>query len=66
MCTDGLLDAEDSHGEPFGDERFGQVLDAANHVSVATLKHDVLDHLFEHRGNRPPEDDVTVLVAEVL
>lgn len=66
MFTDGLLDAEDSHGEPFGDQRLGQVLDAANPVSVAALKHDLLGHLFEHRGNRAPEDDVTLLVAEVL
>ena len=66
MFTDGLLDAEDSQGEPFGDRRLEHVLDAANPLSVATLKHDVLQHLFEHRGNRPLEDDVTLLVAEVL
>ena len=39
---------------------------AANPLSVATLKHDVLQHLFEHRGNRPLDDHVTLLAAEVL
>jgi len=63
--TDGLLDAEDSHGEPFGDRRLGEVLNGEDAASVAGLKFAILNHLLDFTGGSPLEDDLTILTAEI-
>jgi len=65
MFTDGLLDAEDRHGEPFGERRLAKVLNEKGSASVAGLKYAILDRLFDHAGGLPLEDDLTILAAEV-
>ena len=63
--TDGLLDAEDSHGEPFGDRRLGEVLNGEESASVAGLKFAILNHLMDFTGGSSLEDDLTILTAEI-
>ncbi len=65
MFTDGLLDAEDVHGEPFGERRLARVLGEAGATSVAGLKYAILDHLLDHTRHLTPEDDLTILAAEI-
>ena len=65
VFTDGLLDAEDRHGEPFGERRLTEVLNEEGGAPVAGLKYAILDRLLDHAGGLPLEDDLTILAAEV-
>lgn len=65
VFTDGLLDAEDRNGEPFGVERLSRVLEHESAVSISRLKRAILDDLLGHTDGLPLEDDLTVLTAEV-
>jgi sigma-B regulation protein RsbU (phosphoserine phosphatase) len=65
MFTDGLLDAEDRHGESFGERRLAELLNEEGATSVAGLKYAILDRLLDHAGGQPIEDDLTVLAVEV-
>jgi len=65
VFTDGLLDAEDRNGEPFGAERLSRVLEHESAASISHLKRAILDGLLDHTNGLPLEDDLTVLTAEV-
>ena len=65
VFTDGLLDAEDSDGEAFGEERLLLVLNRECGLSTSAIKYAILDGLLAHTGSAPLEDDLTVLVAEI-
>jgi len=65
MFTDGLLDAEDTQGEPFGEERLLRVLKGEGGTSISRIKHAVLGSLLDHTKNVPLADDVTLLAAEI-
>jgi serine phosphatase RsbU (regulator of sigma subunit) len=66
LCTDGILERRDAHGEFFGAERLREVVrDSESETADA-----ILDHVFEAArdwgGSRPWEDDATVLVVKRL
>ncbi len=65
MFTDGLLEAEDPHGEAFGEERLLRLLEREDGASISAIKYAILDGLFEHTRRLPLVDDLTVLAAEV-
>lgn len=65
IFTDGLLDATDGHGEPFGEWRLAALLNGESAASVAGLKYAILDALVDHAGGQPLEDDLTILAAEI-
>jgi phosphoserine phosphatase RsbU/P len=65
VFTDGLLDAEDRNGEPFGAERLSRVLENEFAASISHLKRAILDGLLDHTNGLPLEDDLTLLTAEV-
>ena len=66
MFTDGLLEAEDRQGEPFGEERLSRVLGSQRPGPVSAIKDAILDGLLDYTGDLPWEDDLTVLAAEIL
>jgi phosphoserine phosphatase RsbU/P len=65
LFTDGLLDAEDRHGEPFGAERLLRLLTSEGDISPSAVKHAVVNGVFEHTNSVPLVDDLTVLAAEI-
>ncbi|MEO8341490.1 MAG: PP2C family protein-serine/threonine phosphatase [Nitrospirota bacterium] len=65
MFTDGLLEAEDLHGDAFGEERLLTVLEEQHGASISAIKYAILDSLFNHTKRLPLVDDLTVLTTEV-
>jgi sigma-B regulation protein RsbU (phosphoserine phosphatase) len=64
LCTDGLLEAENSRGETFGDGQFLATLLQNRTCSAETLRNILMDGLRTHCGGRL-NDDVTVLTLAV-
>jgi sigma-B regulation protein RsbU (phosphoserine phosphatase) len=62
--TDGVTEAENATGEPFGLTRLDHVL-ANCAVGAGDLLKDVLRGLDDFTDGRPPADDRTVLVAKI-
>jgi serine phosphatase RsbU (regulator of sigma subunit) len=65
--TDGLIEsrrAEDD--EPFGIERLEQAVARAPRDSAAAFAASLREALAAFQGGRPPEDDLTILVARRL
>jgi sigma-B regulation protein RsbU (phosphoserine phosphatase) len=65
LYTDGITDCAGPDDEPFGDIRLLDSLNRNARLSPAELKNAVLADFQRHRGERPLEDDVTLLIAEV-
>jgi len=63
LYSDGLIEAVDDDGEPFGFERFEQVLRDAGHLSADEIKKTLLNSVRKFTRNRPPEDDQTLVVV---
>ena len=65
LYTDGVTDCANAADEPFGEERLAEALN--RHVALApdALKVAVIEDLARHRGECPPDDDVTLVVAEL-
>jgi phosphoserine phosphatase RsbU/P len=65
LCSDGVFEARDSHGEEFGSVRLRQVVEAAFQGSA----HDIVDAVFsavqEFRGETPPNDDMTAVAIRI-
>jgi sigma-B regulation protein RsbU (phosphoserine phosphatase) len=62
--TDGVTEAENAAGEPFGLKRLDEVL-ANCAVGARDLLKEVLRELEQFTEGRPPVDDRTVLVAKI-
>jgi sigma-B regulation protein RsbU (phosphoserine phosphatase) len=65
LYTDGVVECPRADDEPFGDERLADSLNRHHGLSVRDLKSAVLGDLDAFRGVTPPDDDVTLLVAEI-
>jgi serine phosphatase RsbU (regulator of sigma subunit) len=63
LYSDGLIEAIDDDGEPYGFERFEKMLAGAGHLSADDIKKTVLAALKKFTRNRPPEDDQTLVVV---
>jgi hypothetical protein len=63
LYSDGLIEALDDRGEPFGFTRFEKVLARNGAGSAAEIKHALLDAVSAFTRNRPPEDDQTLVVV---
>lgn len=64
--TDGVIEAQDAAGEPFGDRRLQRMLRRLDraHLTPAAV-HDVLyASIAAHRAGRAREDDETLVVAQ--
>jgi hypothetical protein len=63
LYSDGLIEAVDDDGEPFGFDRFERVLSDAGHMSADEIKKSLLSAVKKFTHNRPPEDDQTLVVV---
>jgi hypothetical protein len=63
LYSDGLIEAVDDDGEPFGFDRFEQVLRDAGHLTADEIKKTLLQSIRKFTRNRPPEDDQTLVVV---
>ena len=64
--TDGVIDAQDPSGEPFGDRRLQRMLRRLDRSTLAPpAVHDlVFASVAAHRAGRPRSDDETLVVAQ--
>ena len=60
--SDGIIEAQDENGEPFGFAQLESLLGAASDRSPSTLRDIILDAVARHCGRRPADDDRTVMV----
>ena len=63
LYSDGLIEAVDDDGEPFGFERFERTILANGGESADELKKSLLNAVKKFTRNRPPEDDQTLVVV---
>jgi serine phosphatase RsbU (regulator of sigma subunit) len=58
-----LIEAVDDDGNPFGFDRFEQVLRDCGSASAEEIKKTLLHSVRKFTRNRPPEDDQTLVVV---
>jgi Stage II sporulation protein E (SpoIIE) len=63
LYSDGLIEAIDDDGNPFGFERFEQVILSNGHLAADDIKKALLAAVRKFTRNRPPEDDQTLVVV---
>jgi hypothetical protein len=63
LYSDGLIEAVDDDGDPFGFERFEKTLLASGPLSAEEMKKALLNAVRKFTRNRPPEDDQTLVVV---
>lgn len=63
LYSDGLIEAVDDDGEPFGFDRFEKTLIENGHLSADDIKKALLSSVRKFTRNRPPEDDQTLVVV---
>ena len=63
LYSDGLIEAIDDDGEPFGFERFEKTIVESGDQSADELKKSLLNAVKKFTRNRPPEDDQTLVVV---
>jgi len=66
LYTDGILEATDGHGEEFGAERLHAALIDLGGGDAISIRDGLIAALKAFTGDRPQEDDVTLLVLKVL
>ncbi len=64
LHSDGVYETADSAGEQYGMERLLRLV-ASLEGSIAEIRDDILHEMARFRGNRPQEDDVTVVVVKI-
>ncbi|MBC2837445.1 PP2C family protein-serine/threonine phosphatase [Paragemmobacter straminiformis] len=64
LTTDGLSEAADPKGRPFGDNRLRDLLLARPRPEPAALFDRIERALWDWRGTDTPDDDVTILILE--
>ena len=63
LYSDGLIEAIDDDGEPFGFDRFERTLIDCGHQSAEEMKKTLLGSIRKFTRNRPPEDDQTLVIV---
>jgi Stage II sporulation protein E (SpoIIE) len=63
LYSDGLIEAIDDDGEPFGFERFEKTILGSGHLNADEIKKALLTAVRKFTRNRPPEDDQTLVVV---
>src|SRR3954470_15302292 len=61
LYSDGLIEAGDEEGEPYGFERFERTLRENGHSTAEEIKKALLTSVRKFTRNRPPEDDQTLV-----
>jgi serine phosphatase RsbU (regulator of sigma subunit) len=60
--SDGIVEAQDETGDPFGFEKLETLLAAADDRSPNAIRDAILAAVARHSGTRPADDDRTVMV----
>jgi serine phosphatase RsbU (regulator of sigma subunit) len=60
--SDGIIEAQDENGEPFGFAQLEELLAASVDRSPSGLRDAILSAVARHCGSRPADDDRTVMV----
>jgi len=60
--SDGIVEAQDNDGEPFGFDKLESLLAAAPDRSPSAIRDTILQAVALHSGTRPADDDRTVMV----
>ena len=60
--SDGIVEAQDEHGDPFGFDKLEALLGAATDRSPSVVRDTILNAVARHSGTRPADDDRTVMV----
>ena len=63
LYSDGLIEAIDDDGDPFGFDRFERTLLDHGHESAEDMKKALLGSIRKFTRNRPPEDDQTLVIV---
>jgi hypothetical protein len=63
LYSDGLIEAIDDDGEPYGFDRFEKTILDNGHLSAEEIKRTLLGAIRKFTRNRPPEDDQTLVVV---
>lgn len=66
MGTDGIWEAEDPQGRPFGKERLFDIVRRHRFESSARIVQAVIEDLDSFRGANPQQDDVTLVVVKAV
>ncbi len=64
VFSDGITDALDERGEPFGDEGLAAVIEENRHQSAQKLLSTIVDAVERFSGNKPQTDDITLVVIK--
>ena len=60
--SDGIVEAQDEHGDPFGFDQLESLLTTATDRSPSAIRDTILHAVSIHSGTRPADDDRTVMV----
>jgi serine phosphatase RsbU (regulator of sigma subunit) len=63
--TDGIFECANSGGEVWGSKRFRSAIDQWSTLSGEALKQKLFEQAYAHFGKNAPNDDITLVVAEV-
>ncbi|HEV7427663.1 MAG TPA: PP2C family protein-serine/threonine phosphatase [Thermoanaerobaculia bacterium] len=63
LYSDGLIEAIDDDGDPFGFDRFEKTILSCGHMHAEDIKKTLLNSIRKFTRNRPPEDDQTLVVV---
>jgi sigma-B regulation protein RsbU (phosphoserine phosphatase) len=61
--TDGLTEAENIKGEPYGEDRLVEVVTLAANSTAAEILQRIIASVVKFMGNAPPFDDTTLVVV---
>lgn len=60
--SDGIVEAQNPNGDPFGFDRLERILSGLHDVTPAAIQAAILSEVATHSGGRPADDDRTVMV----
>ena len=60
--SDGIVEAQDMEGEPFGFDQLEALLATQSDRSPSAIRDLILDAVARHAGSRPADDDRTIMV----
>jgi serine phosphatase RsbU (regulator of sigma subunit) len=60
--SDGIVEAQDEQGEPFGFDQLEALLSQSTERSPSTIRDQILEAVARHCGTRPADDDRTVMI----
>lgn len=64
VFSDGLFEAGDAHGRPYGFDRIRQLLGKVSFLSASAILAAILDDWRDHAGAGAPADDTTIVVVK--